>query len=119
MADTIAVMHDGELQQLGTPREVYNKPVNAWVAGFVGEPAMNFVDATVQDRGGRTYFVHPNFAIGVTDEQQRIVASNGNRQKPPGLGRFSRMPGREAAGLSIKIRTKWQGGHGMAPCFPP
>ena len=47
MADTIAVMHDGELQQLGTPREVYNKPVNAWVAGFVGEPAMNFVDAAV------------------------------------------------------------------------
>jgi multiple sugar transport system ATP-binding protein len=77
MADTIAVMHDGELQQLGTPREVYNKPVNAWVAGFVGEPAMNFVDAAVQDRGGRTYFVHPNFAIGVTEEQQRIVASNG------------------------------------------
>jgi multiple sugar transport system ATP-binding protein len=31
----------------------------------------------VQDRNGRTYFVHPNFAIGVTEEQQRIVASNG------------------------------------------
>ena len=75
MADTIAVMHDGELQQLGSPREVYNKPVNAWVAGFVGEPAMNFVDATVQDRSGRTYFVHPNFAIAVTDEQQRLVAN--------------------------------------------
>ena len=50
MADTIAVMHDGELQQLGSPREVYNRPVNAWVAGFVGEPAMNFVDVDVEDR---------------------------------------------------------------------
>ena len=45
MADQIAVMHEGILQQLGSPREVYNKPVNAWVAGFVGEPAMNFMDA--------------------------------------------------------------------------
>ena len=75
MADTIAVMHDGELQQLGSPREVYNKPVNAWVAGFVGEPAMNFMDARIEDRNGRTHFVHPNFSIGVNEEQQRILAS--------------------------------------------
>jgi multiple sugar transport system ATP-binding protein len=74
MADTIAVMHDGELQQLGSPREVYNKPVNAWVAGFVGEPAMNFVDVGLQDKGGHTHFIHPNFAIPVTDAQQQIIA---------------------------------------------
>jgi len=76
MADMIAVMHDGELQQLGTPREVYNKPVNAWVAGFVGEPAMNFADVTIEDRDGQTTFVHPNFAIAVNDEQQRIIAAS-------------------------------------------
>lgn len=74
MADTIAVMHDGELQQLGSPREVYNKPVNAWVAGFVGEPAMNFVDVTLQDMGGQTHFIHPNFSIPVLAEQQQIIA---------------------------------------------
>ena len=75
MADTIAVMHEGELQQLGSPREVYNKPVNAWVAGFVGEPAMNFVDVNVEDNGGKTQFLHPNFTISVTPEQQRLIAS--------------------------------------------
>lgn len=74
MADMIAVMHEGELQQLGTPREVYNKPVNAWVAGFVGEPAMNFVDVSLQDKGGHTHFIHPNFSIAVTGEQQRLIA---------------------------------------------
>jgi ABC-type sugar transport system ATPase subunit len=74
MADTIAVMHDGELQQLGSPREVYNKPVNAWVAGFVGEPAMNFVDVSLQDKAGRTHFIHPNFSVAVTEEQQRLMA---------------------------------------------
>lgn len=75
MADTIAVMHDGELQQLGTPREVYNMPVNAWVAGFVGEPAMNFVDCSLGESGGKTVFEHPNFRISVTREQARLLAA--------------------------------------------
>ena len=75
MADTIAVMHEGELQQLGSPREVYNKPVNAWVAGFVGEPAMNFVDCSVTGSGDRTIFEHSNFRVSVTPEQARLLAS--------------------------------------------
>ncbi|MCB1379033.1 MAG: ATP-binding cassette domain-containing protein [Alphaproteobacteria bacterium] len=85
MADTIAVMHEGELQQLGSPREVYNKPVNAWVAGFVGEPAMNFVDCDVVSDGGRSVFHHPNFRIAVTDEQARILSA-GNKDKSVRMG---------------------------------
>ena len=76
MADMIAVMHEGELQQLGTPREVYNKPVNAWVAGFVGEPAMNFVDCAIETKGVKTLFTHPNFSIAVTPEQARLIAGH-------------------------------------------
>ena len=79
MADMIAVMHEGELQQLGTPREVYNNPVNAWVAGFVGEPAMNFMDATIEDKGGKTWFTHPNFSIAVTPEQSRILSGQNSK----------------------------------------
>ncbi len=74
MSDMIAVMHDGELQQLGTPREIYNSPVNAWVAGFVGEPAMNFVDVAVQSKGSKVDFTHPNFSISVTPEQARRIS---------------------------------------------
>jgi len=44
LADRIAVMNDGELQQVGTPKEVYENPVNEFVAGFLGEPSMNFLD---------------------------------------------------------------------------
>jgi len=47
MADRIAVMHEGVLQQLGTPQDIYNSPVNEWVAGFVGEPPMNFIDCEI------------------------------------------------------------------------
>jgi multiple sugar transport system ATP-binding protein len=47
MADRIAVMNEGVLQQIGTPQDIYNHPANEWVASFVGEPPMNFLDAEV------------------------------------------------------------------------
>jgi multiple sugar transport system ATP-binding protein len=49
MGDRIAVMRDGLLQQVGTPQELYDNPVNVFVAGFIGSPAMNF--ATVKTEG--------------------------------------------------------------------
>ena len=49
MADRIVVMKDGYVQQIGTPRELYFDPVNVFVAGFIGEPPMNFLKGTVRD----------------------------------------------------------------------
>ncbi len=49
MADRIVVMKDGYVQQIGTPRELYFDPVNLFVAGFIGEPPMNFLKGTVKD----------------------------------------------------------------------
>ena len=49
MADRIVVMKDGYIQQVGNPYELYFKPVNLFVAGFIGEPPMNFVRTTVND----------------------------------------------------------------------
>ena len=45
MADRIVVMKDGYIQQIGTPEDVYNKPYNMFVAGFIGSPSMNFLKA--------------------------------------------------------------------------
>ncbi len=47
MGDRIAVLKDGQLQQVGTPRELYAAPVNLFVAGFIGSPAMNLLPATI------------------------------------------------------------------------
>jgi multiple sugar transport system ATP-binding protein len=47
MADRIFIMHKGALQQTGMPLEVYRKPINLFVAGFIGSPAMNFIEAKV------------------------------------------------------------------------
>ena len=49
LADRIVVMKDGYVQQIGTPYELYYKPENVFVAGFIGEPPMNFVTGTVKD----------------------------------------------------------------------
>ena len=78
MSDMIAVMHDGELQQWGTPREVYNAPVNAWVAGFVGEPAMNFITASLVQEGDTALLEHPEFRIPLTPKQAARMAQEQN-----------------------------------------
>ncbi len=51
MGDRIAVLKDGVLQQVGTPRDLYEKPQNVFVAGFIGSPAMNLFTANVVDGG--------------------------------------------------------------------
>ena len=52
MGDRIVAMHGGVVQQVGTPREIYERPANRFVAGFIGSPAMNFLDARVERGGG-------------------------------------------------------------------
>ena len=49
MADRIVVMKDGYIQQVGTPYDLYFNPVNMFVAGFIGEPPMNFIESKVKD----------------------------------------------------------------------
>jgi multiple sugar transport system ATP-binding protein len=49
LADRVAVMKDGVIQQLGTPDEIYNDPANLFVAGFIGSPAMNLINGSVQN----------------------------------------------------------------------
>jgi multiple sugar transport system ATP-binding protein len=59
MADKIVVMHDGIVEQIGTPLDLYDKPENQFVAGFIGSPAMNFLRGNVKVNG-TAGFVGPN-----------------------------------------------------------
>src|SRR6187431_2723286 len=52
MGDRVAVMRKGELQQVASPQELYDRPVNLFVGGFIGSPAMNMVEATLDRRNG-------------------------------------------------------------------
>ncbi len=49
LAHRVAIINDGVLQQLGTPREVYNDPANLFVAGFMGSPPMNFIEGAIEN----------------------------------------------------------------------
>ncbi|HET9078249.1 MAG TPA: sn-glycerol-3-phosphate ABC transporter ATP-binding protein UgpC [Acidimicrobiales bacterium] len=68
MGDRIAVMHDGLIQQVGTPTELYDHPVNRFVAGFIGTPAMGFVTCTVSRKEGRVDLVRQGVNLRLTEE---------------------------------------------------
>jgi multiple sugar transport system ATP-binding protein len=61
MADKIVVMHDGVVEQVGAPLELYDRPNNMFVAGFIGSPAMNFLKGTIR-ANGRAEFEGPGGA---------------------------------------------------------
>jgi len=69
MGDRIAILDDGELQQVGTPLECYHEPANLFVAGFIGEPAMNTFEARVA--GDR--LVADRFEHALTDRHREAV----------------------------------------------
>jgi multiple sugar transport system ATP-binding protein len=56
LADRIAVMREGRIMQLGTPKEIYHRPANRYVAGFIGSPAMNFIEGEVTVGNGASFF---------------------------------------------------------------
>jgi multiple sugar transport system ATP-binding protein len=71
MATRIALLNDGRLEQVGTPTEVYDEPASAFVAGFLGSPAMNLIDARIVSREGRLHAVAPgvDLALGIAGDQ--------------------------------------------------
>jgi len=77
MADRIAVLRLGVLEQIGTPRELYEQPQNRFVAGFIGSPSMNFLEFEVKTEGGHVSLVGGNVDVGLTDDQAAGLAAAG------------------------------------------
>ena len=94
MGDTIVVMKDGVIQQAASPLEVYNKPANAFVAGFIGSPAMNFLELSLAGarlvdegngfeievpgrlRGALVGYSKPKVTLGLRPEALRPIPRN-------------------------------------------
>lgn len=70
MGDRIAVLSDGLLQQIDTPRNLYNTPNNIFVAGFIGSPSMNFFDATLVGEEGKLFLDTGDFRVQVPDDRK-------------------------------------------------
>ncbi|MBN2073575.1 MAG: sn-glycerol-3-phosphate ABC transporter ATP-binding protein UgpC [Actinobacteria bacterium] len=73
MADKMIIMKDGLVQQTGGAQEVYDHPDNMFVAGFIGSPAMNFLDVTVTDR---LTLKNKQFDLDTPDNIKKIIKSN-------------------------------------------
>ena len=68
LATQIVVMNQGQIMQIGTPRDVYNHPSNRFVAGFIGSPAMNFLNVRVVERDGRLAVKGDGFELKIPDD---------------------------------------------------
>jgi len=63
MADKIVVMRDGRVEQIGAPLDLYDRPANVFVAGFIGSPSMNFVTGRLADQNDKLSFVSDKGAV--------------------------------------------------------
>src|ERR1700691_4667134 len=68
LADRIVAMNGGHVQQIGRPLELYDRPANLFVAGFIGSPAMNMFPALLSRREGRPALLHAGFVITLEDD---------------------------------------------------
>ena len=97
MADKIVVMHDGRVEQIGAPLELYDRPDNVFVAGFIGSPAMNFLRGSLR-LNGRAEFLGPH---GV---RLPLAAAPGRQRWP--AGDLWRSPG------TLCACRRWRRGRG-------
>ena len=74
MADRIAVMNKGYVQQLDTPQTLYDYPANLFVAGFIGSPSMNFFNVQIINEGEKTYVVNDNLKIEIPEARRAVYA---------------------------------------------
>ncbi len=77
MGDRIVVMHNGVIQQAATPKEVYEHPVNKYVAGFIGSPAMNFIDGKVTRKQDSIFFICGNFECQLPEVLAELLINKG------------------------------------------
>jgi len=79
LGDKVAVMNLGILQQLGSPEELYDSPANLFVASFIGEPPMNFIECGIEKKGGRQYLKSSFTEIEIPPEIVNLLEKEQNQ----------------------------------------
>ena len=104
MADRVAVMRDGALQQLGAPRELYDQPANLFVAGFIGAPPINLLAGALRSAGGASSWSLPTRELSAVEGHADTPGAHGlsgprDHCRNPARGRVAvRRPGSRAFG---------------------
>ncbi len=108
LADRIVVMHGGYIQQQGTPEELFKRPVNKFVAGFLGMPPMNFLQGELQERDDALFVTGEGFDLRLSDERAQSARAHGARGVIVGIrpSDLSYAPEAEAAqSLQLKVEV--------------
>ncbi len=108
LGDRIAVLHDGSIQQVGTPQELYHRPVNVFVAGFIGSPAMNLALGRVEPGAAGPVLVlgahRWPVPAALLDRLAGLDAANGHDvvvgQRPSAVGLTADIPGQAAVTIT-------------------
>ena len=74
LGDRVAVMKAGAIHQCDTPMNIYNAPLNKFVAGFIGGPPMNFFNGVIRKRNGRLFFDEGSFQVGILDRMANALS---------------------------------------------
>ena len=85
MGDRIAVMNEGRIHQVGTPDELYDFPVNRFVASFIGTPAMGFIDCRIQGSEGGMELVADSMHARIADAQAQALQQTGSQKVTVGI----------------------------------
>ena len=104
MGDRVAVMRKGELQQVADPQTLYDRPVNLFVGGFIGSPAMNMIEATVTRTNG---------GLAVDVGKQHLTLDEATLTKRPALARY------EGRKVILGIRPEDLEDASLEPGSPP
>jgi multiple sugar transport system ATP-binding protein len=86
MADRIVIMKDGIVQQVGRPMELYDHPVNRFVAGFIGSPQMNMISARVAEAGGEILLEFEDNRLALEGARAKALRDGGYVGKTVTLG---------------------------------
>ena len=87
MADRVAVLEEGRVQQVGTPTEIYDHPANLFVAGFIGNPSMNLIPCQLETSGERVYLdLVGRHRLAVKDERIAHILTASGRDRNLVLG---------------------------------
>ena len=86
LGDRIVIMKDGVVQQIGTPQEVFDHPVNMFVAGFIGMPQMNFFDAKLIENAGKYQVEVDGIRVELSEEKENNLAAKGVKSQKVTLG---------------------------------
>ncbi|MEO1550743.1 MAG: ATP-binding cassette domain-containing protein, partial [Pseudomonadota bacterium] len=120
LADRIVVMHGGHIQQQGTPEELFKRPVNKFVAGFLGMPPMNFLTGRLESRGDDLFVTGAGFDLALAPEKAARMREHSTAEvilgvRPSDIAYAPDAPATQALRLDVKV-SEYVGAQSVLLC---